>query len=100
MVNCVDFFYVSEWLYSFMKNGLYLNSARYVFQMTSDNPYLDLGGIDCNLLTSRTVLKDDCDNEWNGHAFLYSHGVNLFVDSSKDFYHSRQLKPVFSRKPF
>ena len=55
----VDFFSTSELFYPNMKLILRLNRARPNFYMTSDNPNVSLGNVDCSLYTRRIALKDD-----------------------------------------
>ena len=55
----VDFFSTSELLYPNMKIRLRLIRARLNFYMTSDNPNVSLGIVDCSLYTRRIALKDD-----------------------------------------
>ena len=55
----VDFFSTSELLYPNMKVRLRLIRARPNFYMTSDNPNVSLGIVDCSLYTRRIALKDD-----------------------------------------
>ena len=55
----VDFFCTSELLYPNMKIRLQLIRARPNFYMTSDNPNVSFGIVDCSLYTRRITLKDD-----------------------------------------
>ena len=55
----IDFVSTSELLYPNMKIRLRLNRARPNFYMTSDNPNVSLGVVDCSLYTRRIALKDD-----------------------------------------
>ena len=55
----IDFFSTSELLYPNMKIRLRLNRARPIFHMSSDNPNVSLGFVDCSLYTRRIALKDD-----------------------------------------
>ena len=55
----VDFFSTSELLYPNMKIRLRLIRARPNFYMTSGNPNVSLGIVDCSLYTGRIALKDD-----------------------------------------
>ena len=53
----LDFFFTSESLYPNMKTRLRLITARHI--MTSDNPNVSLGIVDCSLYTCRIALTDD-----------------------------------------
>ena len=55
----VEFFSISELLYSNMNNTLRLIRARPNFYMISANPHVSLGIVDCSLYTRRIALKDD-----------------------------------------
>ena len=55
----IVFFSTSELLYPNKKNRLRLIRARPHFYMTSDNPNVSLGIVDCSLYTRRIALKDD-----------------------------------------
>ena len=55
----IDFFSTSELLYPNMKTRLRLIRDRPKFYMSSDNPNVSLGIVDCSLYTRRTALKDD-----------------------------------------
>ena len=55
----IDFFSTSELLYPNMKIRLRPIRARPNFYMTSDNPNVSLGIVDCSLYTRRIALKDD-----------------------------------------
>ena len=55
----VDFFSTSELLYPNLKVRLQLIRARPKFYMSSDNPNVSLGIVDCSLYTRRIALKDD-----------------------------------------
>ena len=55
----IDFFSTSELLYPNMKVRLRLIRARPNFYMTSDNPNVSLGIVDCSLYTRRIALKDE-----------------------------------------
>ena len=55
----IDFFSTSELLYPNMKIRLRLIRARHNFYVTSDNPNVSLGIVDCSLYTRRIALKDD-----------------------------------------
>ena len=55
----VDFFSISELLYPNMKIRLRLIRARPNFYMTSDNPNVSLGIVDCSLYVRRSALMDD-----------------------------------------
>ena len=54
-----DFFSTFELLNPIMKIRLRLIGARPNFYMTSDNPNVSLGIVDCSLYTRRIALKDD-----------------------------------------
>ena len=54
-----DFFSTSELLYPNTKIRLRLIRARPNFYMTSDNPNVKLGFVDCSLCTRRIDLKND-----------------------------------------
>ena len=55
----VDFFSTSKLLYPNMKFKFRMIRDRPTFYMTSDNPNVSLGIIDCSLYTHRIALKDD-----------------------------------------
>ena len=55
----VDFFSASELSYPNMKNRLRLIRARPNFYLSSDNPNVSLGIVDCSLYTGRIAIKDD-----------------------------------------
>ena len=55
----VDFFSASELSYPNMKNRLRLIKARPSFYLSSDNPNVSLGIVDCSLYTGRIAFKDD-----------------------------------------
>ena len=55
----IDFFSTSELLYANMKIRLRLSRARPKFYMSSDNPNVSHGIVDCSLYTRRIALKDD-----------------------------------------
>ena len=55
----LDFFSSSELLYPNMKIRLHLIRARPNFYMTSDNPNVSLGIVDCSLYTRSIALQDD-----------------------------------------
>ena len=59
----IDFFSISELLYSNMKIGLRLIRARPNFYMVCDNPNVSLGIVDCSLYTHRIALIDDYHNK-------------------------------------
>ena len=59
MVIGVDFFSISELLYTKMKIRLRLIRARPNFYVISENPNVSLGIVDCSLYTHRIALKDD-----------------------------------------
>ena len=90
----VDFFSTSDLLYPNMKKRLHLIRAELNFYMISDNPNVSLGIVDCSVYTHRIVFKDDYHKKNNGHECTTSRGVQLFGNSGRDFYLSRQKKPV------
>ena len=55
----IDFFSLSELLYSNLKIRLRLIIARPNFYMISDNPNVSLGNVDCSLYTRSIALNDD-----------------------------------------
>ena len=55
----VDIFSTSELLYPNMKIRLRIIRARPNFYLTSDNPNVSLGIVDCSLYTRRIAPKDD-----------------------------------------
>ena len=55
----IDFFSTSEMLYPNLKIRLRLIRARPKFYMTSDNPNVSRGIVDCSLYIRRIALKDD-----------------------------------------
>ena len=55
----VDFFSTSKLLYPNMKNRLRLTRALSKFFMSSDNPNVSLGIVDCSLYTRRFAFKHD-----------------------------------------
>ena len=55
----IDFFSTSELLYPNMKIRLRLIRARPNFYMTSDNPNVSLGTVNCSFYTRRISLKGD-----------------------------------------
>ena len=95
----VDFFSTSELLYPIKKFGLRLIRVRPNFHMISDNPNVCLGNVDCSIYTRRIDLKDDYQKK-RMDLLAYTPVEFIHLDSSKDLYHSRQTKPVSSRKRF
>ena len=55
----IDCFTTSEVLYPNMKVRIRLNRARTSFYMTSENPNVSFGFVDCSLYTRRVMLKED-----------------------------------------
>ena len=55
----IGFFSTSDLVYPNMKIRLRLIRARPIFYMSSDNPNVRLGIVDCSLYTRRVALKDD-----------------------------------------
>ena len=96
----VDFFSTSELLFPNMKIRLRLIRARPRLYMIIDNFNVILGIVDCSLYTSHFALKDDYHKKANGHACLYSGGVQPFETFCKDSDHSCQTKPINSKKTF
>ena len=80
----VEFFTNSDLIYPIKKNRLPLFRARYNFYIISDNPSVSLGIVDCWLYTRCFALK-----EYYQKKNAYACEVQLFGDSSTDFYHSR-----------
>ena len=80
MASCcmVNWGLTSEWLYPKMKVTLRLIRAKPNLHMITDNPNVSLGNVDCSLYTGRIALKDDYHKKWNGHACIYSSGVQLY----------------------
>ena len=89
----VDSFSTSELLYPNLKNKLRIFRARPNFY----NLVLELLIVHLTrvVLLSRLIIT-----KTNGHAYIYSCGVLVFWDSSKDFQHSCQTEPVHPRKHF
>ena len=54
-----DFLFTSELLHRNMKFRLRLLRARPNFYITSDNPNVSLGIVDCSIYTRRIALKED-----------------------------------------
>ena len=54
----IDFLSISELLYPNMKIRLRLKRARPIF-LTSENPNVGLGIVDCSIYTRRIALKDE-----------------------------------------
>ena len=95
----VDFFSTSELLCPNMEIRLRLIRARFNFYMISDNPNVSLGIVACSLYASYSS-QGWLSQETNRHACLHSSEIQIIGDSSKDFHHSCQTKPVHSRKHF
>ena len=55
----IDFSSTSELLYPNVKVRLRIIRARINFYMSSDNPNVSLGIVDCSLYTRRIAVKDD-----------------------------------------
>ena len=83
----VDIMSTSELLHPNMKIRSRVIRARPKFYMISDNLNVSQGIVDC--FPHSPYCSQGClSKEMNEHGFLYSCGVQLFPDSSKDFYFS------------
>ena len=83
----VDIMSTSELLDPILKFRSRVIRARLNFYMISDNLNVGQGIVDC-FLDSPYCTQGWLSEEMNEHGSLYSCGVQLFRDSSKDFYFS------------
>ena len=87
----IDFFSTSELLYPIIKNRLRLIRARPNFYMTSDNPNVSLGIVDCSLYTRRIALKDDYHkNRMDMLAYAPVEYIYLEILAKTFIIHARQ----------
>ena len=93
----INFLTTSELLYPKMKVQIRLIRSRPGFYMTSENPNVSLGFVDCSLYTRRVKLKEDYHKK-NVSTSLCSSWVQLYGNIGKDFYHSCTTEPIRSRE--